>query len=434
MWVPTRQEGTHKGCPYTRTMLTESEQLLICAAVDGVLTPAEAKAFDRLLASNPEAGRLFRRLKGNAARLAALPKRRAPQALAAKVMARVRPITPARRTPSRTRSLIPFAIAASLFLAVTAGSFLFFHGKTAASREQAQRDQLPPPGNTTVAPDVPMIEPVAFAKAGAGEDGLGKAAGEDGAVAKMIPEESPPVVVVQAPKKLTPEEVELIGSALMIESKPLKEVNPTLPLLFSALEFDQPDQRERLKKELAKDAGFRLNLFSKNTAAAAEQVQAAARSVGVNVFVEGMTAERIKKPMPLGYGVYVENLTADDLAALFAALSKQVNTQSRPETILGAAHFVPADVPEQKDLKERLGLDWQFPKAAKPADAKSVSEGTLKEVVASVKKPGEKVAVVFTDLARLNAGKSAEVKQFVEKKGERKPGTVPLLIVIRPQP
>lgn len=416
-------------------MLTESEQLLIAAAVDGDLTPAEAKAFDRLLAAKPDAGVLLRRLKANAARLAALPKRRAPDALAAKVMARVRPVSPARKpAPARTRSLLPFAIAASLFLAVTAGSFLFFYGKDTATDEQAQRNQLPPSGTGAVPPDVPTVEPVAFAKAGAGEDGTSKPAADGGGFAKLPPAEPPATALVQAPKPLTPEEVELIGSALMIESKPLRQIDPALPLLFPALELDKDDPQARMKKELAKDAGFRLNLFSKNTVAAVEQVQTAAKSVGVHVFVEGTTAERIKKPMALPYAVYVENLTADELAALFAALSKHVNTQSRPETVLGSAHFIPADANEQKDLKELLGLDWPQAKAAKPGDGKSVSEGTLKEVVASVKKPGDKAAVVVTYAARLNAGKSSEAKQFLDKRGERKAGTVPLLIVIRPQP
>jgi hypothetical protein len=62
-----------------------------------------------------------------------------------------------------------------------------------------------------------------------------------------------------------------------------------------------------------------------------------------------------------------------------------------------------------------------------------VSDGTLKEVVASVKKGGEKAAVVVTFAAKQNAGKSAEVKQFLDARGERKAGTVPLLIVVRPQ-
>ena len=409
-------------------MLTEPDKLLITAAVDGELTPAEAKAFDRLLASSPEAGRLYRRLKANAARLAALPRRAAPAGLASGVMARVRPATPGRKPAPARRSFLPYAVAASLFLTVVVGSALLLRKNT----DRDQQADLPPPGQPIV-PDVSTGDVVAFAKPGLGEDGVVKPSDDGGAVARVEPTEPKADVVVKLPPPLTPEEKELFGVGLMVESKPLKKIDSTLPVLFDAREFDKEEPQARLKKELARDGGFRLNLFSKNAAAATEHLQSAARNSGVHVFVEGNTAKRLKESQfPLSYAVYVENLTADELAALLAELSKQVNGQSRPEALLGSAHFVPADVHEQKDLKELLGLDWALPKA-KPTDGKAVSEGTLKEVVASVKKPGEKAAVVVTFLGKQNAGKSAEAKQFVEKRGERKPGTVPLLIVIRQQ-
>jgi anti-sigma factor RsiW len=413
-------------------MLTESDKLLITAAVDGELSPAETTAFERLVMSDAEAALLFRQLKDASARLAALPKLPAPKSVAANVMARVRPVTPARKVPPRRRSLLPYIIAASLFLAVTVGSALLFRTAT----EQAQRDKLPPPDSPVVPENTPQLpgDQEALAKAGPGEDGVVKPAADDGAFAKLPPAEVEPVAVVQVPKPLTPEEKELFGVGLMVESKPLRQVDPALPMVMSALDFDKDEPQAKLKKELTREGGFRLNLFSKNTAAGVEQVQAAARAVGVHVFVEANTAERIKKAtMPLPYAVYVENLTADELAALLAALSKQANEQPKPETLLGSAHLVPAEAAEHKDLKELIGVDWPQPKAVKPGEGKSVSDGTLKEVVASVKKGGEKAAVVVTFAAKLNAGKSAEVKQFLDVRGERKAGTVPLLIVVRPQ-
>lgn len=409
-------------------MLTEPDKLLITAAVDGELTPAEAKAFDRLLASKPEAARLYRRLKANAARLAALPRRAAPVGMASRVMARVRPATPAGKPVPARRSFLPYFVAASLFLAVTVVSALLLRNNT-------ERDQLAglPPPDQPVVKVVAGDDPVAFAKLGAGEDGVVKPSDDGGAIARVEPTEPKAEVAVVAPMPLTPEEKELFGVGLMVESKPLKKVDSTPPMLFDAREFNKEESQVRLKKELARDGGFRLNLFSKNAAAATEHLQNVARNSGVHVFVEGNTAKRLKEsPLPLSYAVYVENLTADELAALLGELSKQVNGQSKPELLLGPAHFVPADVHEQKDLKELLGLEWVLPKA-KPADGKPVSEGTLKEVVASVKKPGEKAAVVVTFLGKQFAGKSAEAKQFGEKRGERKPGTVPLLIVVRQQ-
>jgi hypothetical protein len=409
-------------------MLTESEKLLVTAAVDGELTPAEANAFARLLADSVEAGRLFRRLKATAAQLRGLPRRSAPSGLAQAVLARVQPATQVPRKAPRRGSFLPYLVAASVLVAVAAGSFVVFRGNSSAT-DQAQRDILPPPDRPTVLPVPEPVEPVAVAKGGAGEDGTVKGSTDDGAVAKLPPVETPPVVVVQKP--LTPEEKELLASALMIESKPLKRVEPALPVLLSALEFDKEETRDRLKKELEKEDGFRLNLFSKTPAVAMEHLQAAASAAGINVFVEAKTAEWMaKRPPGMAFAFYVENLTADELAALLAAVATQVNAQPKPETVLGPAHLISPDAADQKELKDLLGLEWAPPKP-KPADAKPISEGTLKEVVASVKKPGEKAAISLTPKG--NSAKTAEVKQFLDKRGNRKPGTTPLLIVVRPQ-
>lgn len=410
-------------------MLTESEKLLITAAVDGELTPAEANAFARMLADRPDAGRLFHQLKATADHLRTLPRRTAPSGLVAAVLDRVRPVTPVARKVARRGSFLPYLVAASVLFAVAAGSFVFFRGH-ATNTDQAQQQVLPPPGRTSVLPDPEPVEPVAVAKGGAGEDGGVKGSTDDGGMAKLLPAEPPPVVVVEKP--LTPQEKEWYGAGILIDSKPLKRVDPTLPVIFSALEFDKEEPLDRLKKELAKEDGFRLNLFSKTPAAAMEHLQAAARAAGVSVFVEAATAERIaKRPPGVAFALYVENLTADELATLLAAVTTQVNAQPKPETILGPAHLVPADAPEQKDVKDYLGLEWAIPKPAKPVDGKSIIDGTLKEVVASVKKPGEKAAIVFS--GRPTLVKAAEVKQFLDKRGDRKPGTTPLLIVVRPQ-
>jgi hypothetical protein len=154
----------------------------------------------------------------------------------------------------------------------------------------------------------------------------------------------------------------------------------------------------------------------------------------VNVFVDAATADRMRKPLGLTYAVYLENLTPDELAALFAALSTQVNANPKPDTVLGAAHFIPATATETKDVRELIGTDLTVTKAGAKADEpKPISSGTLPMVTAAVKK-SEKAGVVFTFLpanARVGANKSNEVKQFLDKRGDRKPGTVPVLVVIR---
>jgi hypothetical protein len=71
-----------------------------------------------------------------------------------------------------------------------------------------------------------------------------------------------------------------------------------------------------------------------------------------------------------------------------------------------------------------------------------VSAGTIDSVTKTLTtppaKPGEKTAILMTwqttnsGIARTNPATSNELKQFLAKRGDRKPNAVPAVIVIRP--
>ena len=67
---------------------------------------------------------------------------------------------------------------------------------------------------------------------------------------------------------------------------------------------------------------------------------------------------------------------------------------------------------------------------------KPISAGTADQIVKSVSgKPAEKSAVLLTcapTTARTAPNTSVELKQFLAKRGDRKPNAVPVVIVIRP--
>ncbi len=429
-------------------MLTEPEQLLLAAAVDGDLPPTEAKALARLLAAKPDAVRLLARLNANAERVRALPRGRAPAHVLQNVMARVQPATPStHRPPSRRPNWLPYLIAASVLLTFAAGSALFFRATTAAETEQAQSQLLPPPGHTLTFELEASDSPRALAKGGPtpevnvtsskptdGDAAVAKGDGlpKETVVAKTLPDPTPP---------LTPKQIELFGSGLMIDRKPLRKVEPALPVVFSALEADAADIAAKLKEEFARGGVCRLDLFSKNAAAAVEQLQAAAKAAGVNVFLDAATAEQLKKPAGVVFAVVIENCTADELTALLAAVSKGAGGTARAsEGVFGTAALLAADgsIPttpskvatEGQMVKAMLGTDFVPAKPiVKSPDGKPLSDGTLKEIVGSVKK-SEKAAVVVTP--SLTTPKSGEVKQFLDKRGDRKPDSVPLLVLVRP--
>jgi anti-sigma factor RsiW len=415
-------------------MPTDPELLLLAAAVDGDLTPAQAKAVRRLLAADPAAARLFAELKADAARLKALPRRQAPAGTARRIMARVQtlPVTPARK-PARRVAWVPFAVAASVLVAVAAGSFYFFAPPQPHADDLARHLPVPPPDD----PAAKEARGVAVAKAvppGSAPDGV--AVAKVGPDAEVIPAPRPDVVVqVPPPAPTEPKDVFTVGE--WIASKPLTFADMKLPTLVAGTEFDKQDVAAILEREFARDLPYRVDVFSKSPAVALDQLQAAAKAAGVNVFVDALTAERMKLPTGFTFAVYLDNLTPAELAAVFGRLAKQANAHPNPDTVLGLAHLIPAGPTEQKEVKDLIGVEFATAKAAKPAvgpaEPKPISADTLAKVTAAVRK-GEKAGVVVTFLPpnfRTGAAKSAEVKQFLEKRGERKPGTVPVLVVIR---
>jgi hypothetical protein len=413
-------------------MMTDHELLLIAAAVDADLTPAQANAFHRLVTDRPEAATLFARMKADAARIRALPFVVPPASLTTRVMARVNAAptaTPARR-PVRRGTWAPYAVAASALVAVSVGSFLAFR-PTPNTGEQVRQ--------TPIAPDRPIVSPppdrfappLAMAKPGPDEP-------DTHVVAKAGPEPEllpTPDVIVHAPAPAP----DLLGAGLAIESKPLVVADLALPVIVSAADFHREDGKAQLQAELARDSALRIDLFSKTPTAALEQLMIAARNAGVNLFVDVVTAERMRKSNGFTFAVYLDNLTAAEHAALFAALAKQVSALPKPEAVLGSAHLIPPTAIEHKDVKELIGVEFGVAKATvKPMatadEPKAVSADTIAKVAQAVKKPGEKAGLVTTYLPanfRVGATKSAEVKHFQEKRGDRKPDAVAVLVVVR---
>lgn len=416
-------------------MPTDADLILLTAAVDGELTPAQAKAVRRLLAADPAAARLFAQLKADAARLKALPRRQAPAGTARRVMARVAalPATPARK-PARPAAWVPFAVAASVLVAVAAGSFYFFAPPAQPHTDDLARHLPAPPPDDPAAKEARGVAVAKAASGGSTPDGV--AVAKVGPDAEVIPAPRPDVVA-QVPPPAPPEPKDVFTVGEWIASKPLTFADVKLPTLVAGTEFDRRDVAAILEREFARDLPHRVDVFSQSPAVALDQLQAAAKAAGVTLFTDALTAERMKLPAGFTFAVYLENLTPAELAAVFGRLAKQANAQPNPDAVLGAAHLIPAGPTEQKEVKDLIGVEFATAKAAKPAvgpaEPKPISADTLAKVTAALKK-GEKAGVVVTFLPpnfRTGAAKSAEVKQFLEKRGERKPGTVPVLVVIR---
>lgn len=430
------------------TMLHETQRELLTAAVDGELSARQELALARLLESSAEARALLRELRAVSQRLHRLPRHTAPPDLAAGIMDRIHPATPA--NPVRTRRLprwehsLPYALAASVLLLAGLGSFwlTFTSQKPRPTPHphdftQQKRPAHPPVEilpNRDVAATVahsPEVLPLPRV-----------ATSPDRRMAQLPPESAlgsaghRPAEVAPPPRPMP----DWIGAAFTTRPAPLDRVEVRLPLFTAVAEFDRPDVLARMTDELSRESAFRLDLFSTDSAEAVQLLLAVGKEIGLTIRMEPMAHDRLKKKLPANWLLYTEALTGEDCVALAARLAVQARAQAGGVDRLLDGHFYPVRALEQKNLRDLFGVDLSLgkrPPAAKPEPVRSVTASTLSQIEKSLRgasRPGRLAICVLDQPAylRANPASSREIRQFLDDRGERKPGTIPLIIVIRP--
>ena len=420
-----------------RTMLTSPELELLTAAVDGELSPDHTLAFRRLLSAKPEATAVFRAMERDAAKLRAATLLPIPVSQVVPVLARIGSKAQPRRVrgaPTRRMLVLQYAVAASVFFTLCSASFWVFTARDRLEQDKVQINRLPVVDPTNAAPERDSVA-VAHGMPKPQQPKL-----------PSVPEEAPlpkDYAIVQKPvdTELAPAPRsaigDVVGSGIIENPKPLTEIRLRLPFLTEAMEFDSLEVQARLKQELAQDPAFRLDLFSKNPATALELLQTAAKQTGVAISVDARTQELLNKKVPISVAIYLEGLTATELAPFFGGIGKQLQNAPKPVPI-GMSHLLPIGTADLRDLKEILGVDLSPQRTGRVGivEPKSVVADTLGKVTNSVKRVGEKAGIVIAYLPpnlRTPSAQSKEIKAFLDTRSERKPGTVPLLIVLRPQ-
>ncbi len=465
--------------------MTDDLLQLLTAGLDGELSPAEFQQLRQLLESSAEAQRIFAKLQADSARLRALPAVPPPPGLKHRVMARIATLTspnvappgpapvpvtvagPARRPraadrAAQRRSWLPYAIAASVFLLIMTSSFLYFleqdtpatarstRRTPAASRSGAEDPRWDDwlPIDTYPRPSVPLAperatqptKPVSPRPLSNGER----------------PSHSPAEGLALAPEP-RPVRAPLVGSGFIPDTQ-FDLVDVRVPFLQELVDFEREDTRSRFVTELSRDPAFRIDLFVRNPGRSVELFREAASASGVNVLIDANTNRLLAKRQITALAVYCESLTAAELAGLLSRLSFE-DTKVTPR-VFGAVHVVPASTSDAADLKNLLGIDpgWfkrpnpdrpdlnlneKSDKSSAHDPSKPLSSGTADHIVKSVSggsnpsngPTAEKLAVLCgwqPVASRTPPGSSAEVKQFLAKRGERKPTATPVLIILRP--
>ena len=416
-------------------MLPDDVLPLLTAAVDGELTPAEAATVRALLAGSPEARATYRKLRADCQRLRQLAPATPPADLHARIMARLpaRPPVPpeiVRPTPlPRRGSLVPVGVAASVLLALSGGSFWFFVNQPHAG---------------------PGANPAAVAHANRNRDAdLARLLPRDTApppsapaVAGPTADPGPVAVEMPSPPELAPAPRAVTRDVLTFPPLPdvgkLELARVRVPFLATVAEFDREDVQQQFVAELGHDPAFRIDLFARDPARGAELLQAAAKGVGLTVHADKLTAERVQRKQAAAYLFYTDSLSATDLRDLLARLAEA--DAKTPQRTFDSVHATPATQADQRELREVLGTDpglWKRP-GVTAGEPKSVSSGTAERVAQALTDPagkgGGKSALLMTfapNQVRTPPAVSRELRQFLDRRGDRRPTAVPVLVVIR---
>ncbi len=435
-------------------MIPHDVLTLLTEAAGGDLSPATARRLKRVLAESPDARRLYESLRADARKLRALPFVPPPADLTDRVMAAVWAApAPAPAVPGQIirrelvftpppRRWVPVAVAASLLAVVVAGSFLAFRpagdrgrgdlvadaGKAAGPSRPAAKP-APGRGHESWEPWLPAQDG-ALSSAPAGASGTPaptpSPAVPDNAVAALAP---PP----------RPVERDLYYFPPTPPAPPLQSVDVRVPFLVPLAELDRDDVRQRLGGELARDAGARVDLFARDPQRGLDHVLAALRSAGVHLHQDPAVQDRSKRRgAPVAYAVFTDALTPAEVRDLLARVSAD-DAKAAPSAV-ELLHVTPVGSVDQREVRDLFGVDLSAKRPAADGPSKPISAGTVDQVTGSLAgkgaaRKGDKAAAVVPfapSAARVNPAASRDVRQYLDRRGERKAGAVPVMIVVRP--
>jgi hypothetical protein len=234
----------------------------------------------------------------------------------------------------------------------------------------------------------------------------------------------------------------------------LRTVNPAIPLGLTLRDLDQEKQRERLRKELGRENEFRLEMTCQDWAKALDRLSAAFKAKGIRFVMDPEVSSRLKnRRSRLDFAIYTEGLTGDELAAILEKLGKDDrHAESKRK---GDGQFNKVIILPLIDRKELSGLLGVDPLPPPPAKSKTplgqnirqpIAETTTAQVIQTLEgqgtprpeagkpvtvKASERLAIVVSyQLGRSKSGPSKEVRQFLDSRKERNPGTLQMLLVV----
>jgi hypothetical protein len=355
-------------------MLSEEVRRLLAAYVDGELSANQREQADRLLRQSAEARRLLGQLQRDSGELRALRRRKLPQDFSQQVLRAIaeKKLKPGSRPPvPRPFPLwLGVGIAAAVLLAVTAASYLYFSS-----------------GNR------------------------------------------PPIDHPDAP---------------VLARQPLLRL-PNLDLTAAAA--------EALGATLAREEAPHLTLNCQDPARAVERLEAALKGKGIRLLATEQAKAARGSDAKVRYLLYAEDVTPAELAALLQQVGgddRREREAGRRGAGFGQVVVHPVLQEDRQELALLLGIDaaqlqpgasgrkldlqtpWQSEKSQL---ATKGQKGGVRPLAVKQKQPQpqqlERFALVLAPAVG-NVATSPEVREFLKRRGQVRPGTLQVIIEIQP--
>ncbi|HEY7314636.1 MAG TPA: hypothetical protein VH643_35130 [Gemmataceae bacterium] len=446
-------------------MLLDRYRQLLTAYVDGELSSRQRRYIARLLHRSAEARQLLQQLQEDAQALRHLPYPQLPVDLSASVLQTIaeRRLTPGRRRIAKVSSpsvwsgpLASWAVAAGVLLVLGIASYLYFaasltHSDKTDLAETSGDPSLAAPDShaSPPTPVAPQEKPPAVVHEKPSPAPERPSVVKQPEVVKRPPEE--PKKPSQDPRPTPPKEEPVLTDRM--EMFQFSKVSDILPEVFKVRELDGDPVRKKLIAELGKDTNFRIELPCQNGTRAFQSVQSAAKTMSIGMVIEKGARERLKLKSRTNYVVYIENLTAEEVAQFLrhvgAADTKSAGRKPAEAQFdrLVLLRMMPQD---HKELSTLMGVD---PTATEPSTKglfgadprKPLSDSTAVQVGQALAgqgtprpqpgkpaaKPPEHQALVLAYNPVRPSPNSDDIKHFLQTRKPAKAGTIRVLLVLR---
>lgn len=428
-------------------MLTDRLRQLLTAYVDGELSARQRRAVQRLLRRSAEARELVQKLQCDAEQLRHLPRKNLAADFGSQVLLAIteQGLEPVRRPRMRTPATIPswlgLAVAASVLLVISAGSYLYFVASSAQNTSTAGN------GNRTGAEESPAPSRAPGDPSTLARDSLPAPLPDravrpdprpDPLVQKAVPDEGPP----ETPQPNRDPDTILTTPNPKMELFP-QIADTRLALILSLGQLDQPQPRKELADELQKDTAYRIELACQEGSKAMDQLRTAFQAQGIRLVIDQVAQNRLKAKLRTSYALYVENVKPDEVSRILSRLGEE-DKKAKPRRQFDQVVLQRMTPEDHKEVAKLLGVG---PKPKSPRDVdlhQPLSKTTADQVEQALKgqgvrpapgkpaaKPGERLAVVVPYNPVRPPAASPQVKQFLDSRKERLPNTVQLVLVLR---